>query len=125
MQQSSAQKGDIRFNCPVAARCGGCQLARLSYREQLALKQRRVEELLGSLCPVEPILGMDNPLHYRSKVHAVLAVDKRGDPVSGVYEQGTHRVVPVKHCLIEDVRADRIIQTVVSLLKPFRLRVYN
>ena len=125
MQHSSAQKGDIRFNCPVAARCGGCQLARLSYREQLALKQRRVEELLGSLCPVEPILGMDNPLHYRSKVHAVLAVDKRGDPISGVYEQGTHRVVPVKHCLIEDVRADRIIQTVVSLLKPFRLRVYN
>ena len=38
MQHSSAQKGDIRFNCPVDARCGGCQLARLSYREQLALK---------------------------------------------------------------------------------------
>ncbi|MGN1021498.1 MAG: hypothetical protein ACI4O7_14135, partial [Aristaeellaceae bacterium] len=78
MPNPSAPRGDIRFNCPVAARCGGCQLGRLSYREQLALKQRRVEELLGGLCPVEPILGMDDPLHYRSKVHAVLAVDKRG-----------------------------------------------
>ncbi|MGN0779081.1 MAG: 23S rRNA (uracil(1939)-C(5))-methyltransferase RlmD [Aristaeellaceae bacterium] len=125
MQQHSAPRGDIRFNCPMAARCGGCQLSRLSYREQLALKQRHVEELLGGLCPVEPIMGMDNPLHYRSKVHAVLAVDKRGDAISGVYAQGTHRVVPVKHCLIEDTRADKIIQSIVSMLRPFKLRVYN
>lgn len=116
---------DIRFTCPVAARCGGCQLTRLSYREQLQWKQRRVQELLGSLCPVEPIIGMEHPFNYRNKVHAVLATDKRGDAVSGVYAAGTHRVVPVKHCLIEDSRADRIIQTIVSLLKPFRLRVYN
>lgn len=116
---------DLRFTCPVAARCGGCQLTRLNYREQLQWKQRRVQDLLGSLCPVEPIIGMENPFHYRNKVHAVLAVDKRGDAVSGVYAAGTHRVVPVKHCLIEDTRADRIIQTIVSLLKPFRLRVYN
>ena len=42
MQHHSAPRGDIRFNCPMAARCGGCQLSRLSYREQLALKQRHV-----------------------------------------------------------------------------------
>ena len=119
------QTGDFRFNCPVASRCGGCQLTRLTYREQLALKQRRVEDLLGGLCPVEPIRGMDKPLHYRNKVHAVLAVDKRGAPISGVYAAGTHRVVPVKRCLIEDQRAGRIIQTIVGMLPKFKLRVYN
>lgn len=126
MQQTPvAKKRDVRFNCPVSARCGGCQLARYSYREQLALKQKRVAELLKDICPVEPIIGMENPFHYRNKVHAVLATDKRGDAISGVYAQGTHRVVPVKHCLIEDQRADRIIQTIVSMLKPFKLRIYN
>lgn len=114
-----------RFACPVAAQCGGCQLSRMSYPEQLRHKQQRVQELLGQLCPVEPIIGMADPLHYRGKVHAVLSVDKRGIPVSGVYAMGTHRVVPVKHCLIEDKRADHIIQTIVSMLPRYRLRVYN
>ena len=116
---------NIRFSCPVASRCGGCQLTHLNYAEQLALKQRQVEALLGDLCPVEPIRGMDKPLHYRNKVHAVLAVDKRGTPISGVYAAGTHRVVPVKRCLIEDPRAGRIIQTIVGMLPKYRLRVYN
>ena len=115
----------IYFKCPVAARCGGCQLTRLPYQEQLRLKQRRMEELLSPYCPVEPILGMDNPLHYRNKVHAVLGVDRRGMPISGVYAAGTHHVVPVKHCLIEDERAGRIIQTIMEMLPRFRLRVYN
>ena len=73
-------------------------------------------ELLDGICEVRPILGMDDPFHYRNKVHAVLAVDKAGRPISGVYAMGTHRVVPVRHCLIEDRRADRIIQTIVAML---------
>lgn len=117
--------GQRRFNCPVASRCGGCQLGHMSYPEQLRFKQRQVEALLSPFCPVEPIRGMENPYHYRNKVHAVLAVDKRGLPVSGVYEAGTHRVVPVRRCLIEDRRADAVIQTIVGLLPRYRLRIYN
>ena len=116
---------EIRWNCPVAAKCGGCQLTRLSYAEQLQWKQQRVAELLDGICEVRPILGMDDPFHYRNKVHAVLAVDKAGKPISGVYAMGTHRVVPVRHCLIEDRRADRIIQTIVAMLHAYKLRIYN
>ncbi len=118
-------KRELRFNCPVAARCGGCQLAHLSYPEQLRRKQQTVEGLVGHLCKVDPIIGMEDPFHYRNKVHAVLSVDKRGIPYSGVYAMGTHRVVPVSHCLIEDKRADRIIQTIVSMLPRYKLRIYN
>ena len=116
---------EIRWNCPVAAKCGGCQLTRLSYAEQLQWKQQRVAELLDGICEVHPILGMDDPFHYRNKVHAVLSVDKAGKPISGVYAMGTHRVVPVRHCLIEDRRADRIIQTIVAMLPAYKLRIYN
>ncbi|MFR0732781.1 MAG: 23S rRNA (uracil(1939)-C(5))-methyltransferase RlmD [Christensenellales bacterium] len=116
---------EIRWNCPAAAKCGGCQLTRLSYAEQLQWKQQRVAELLDGICEVRPILGMDDPFHYRNKVHAVLAVDKAGKPISGVYAMGTHRVVPVRHCLIEDRRADRIIQTIVAMLPAYKLRIYN
>lgn len=100
-------------------------MTKLPYQEQLRVKQRRIEELLRPFCSVEPIRGMSSPLHYRNKVHAVLSVDKSGRPVSGVYAAGTHRVVPVKHCLIEDQRADQIICSIVELLPKFRLRIYN
>lgn len=116
---------DIRFNCPVSAKCGGCQLNHLSYADQLKKKQRMVEQLLSPYGIVAPIKGMERPLHYRNKVHAVLSVDRRGTPISGVYAAGTHRVVPVRHCLIEDRRADRIIQTIVGMLPKFKLRIYN
>lgn len=122
---AAAPAREQRLNCPVAARCGGCQLTRMTYRQQLAHKQALVEKLLAPYCPVEPILGMTNPFHYRNKVHAALGVDKRGLPLSGVYAAGTHRIVPVKRCLIEDERASRIIQTIVELLPAFKLRVYN
>ena len=126
-EQAKAQRParEIRWNCPVAAKCGGCQLTHLSYAEQLQWKQQRVAELLDGICEVRPILGMDDPFHYRNKVHAVLSVDKAGKPISGVYAMGTHRVVPVRHCLIEDRRADRIIQTIVAMLPAYKLRIYN
>lgn len=119
------KSGEVWFDCPVAAQCGGCQLLHLSYPEQLRFKQRRVEKLLAGICPVEPILGMEDPFHYRSKVHAVISTDKKKNPISGVYAMGTHRVVPVTHCLIEDERADRIIQTIVSMILRYKLRIYN
>ncbi len=121
-----AQPGSaLRFDCPVSGRCGGCQLSHMTYPQQLAHKQRRMERLLQGVCPVSPILGMENPYHYRAKVHAVLAHDKKLGIYSGVYAPGTHRVVPVTHCLLEDARADAIIQTIVGMIPRYKLRIYN
>ena len=121
-----ASKPPRALHCPVANRCGGCQLGHLTYPEQLRHKQQLVEKLLKGLCPVEPILGMADPHHYRSKVHAVIAADHRSkQPISGVYARGTHQVVPVTHCLIEDERASRIIRTIVEMIPRYKLRIYN
>ena len=111
--------------CPYAQRCGGCTMSHIPYPEQLRQKQQAVAKLLGHLCRVEPIIGMDNPLHYRSKVHAVIATGRDKQPISGVYARGTHHVVPVHGCLIEDPRADAIIQTIVGMLPRYKLRIYN
>lgn len=95
-----ARRLTFDFRCPVQSRCGGCQLSGTAYQDQLKLKQKRVTELLGKFGPISPILGMERPYHYRNKVHAVLGTDKSGMPVSGVYAYGTHRLVPVKSCLL-------------------------
>lgn len=112
-------------NCPVSQKCGGCQLIDMSYDQQLKKKQKQVEGLLSKFARVEPIIGMDNPYHYRNKVHAVFDHDRYGNPISGVYEPGTHRVIPVESCLIEDRQADTIIGTIRGMLKSFKIKTYD
>ena len=79
--------------CPLAKKCGGCQLQNLSYDEQLHLKQATAIRLLGRFGHVEEIIGMKDPYHYRNKVQAAFAYDKRrGRIISGVYQSSTHRI---------------------------------
>lgn len=111
--------------CPVEHRCGGCQYLHLQYGEQLAKKQKAVEELMKPYCQVYPITGMTDPFHYRNKVHAVFSHKRDGSIISGTYEEGTHDVVPVDECLLENQKADAIIRTVRALLKSFKIKTYN
>lgn len=111
--------------CPYFRRCGGCQLQNLPYEEQLLHKQREAVRLLGQFGPVEKIIGMTHPLHYRNKVHAAFGLDARRKPVCGIYQPGSHAIVPVEHCLIEDALADEIILTIRDMLPAFRIPVYD
>lgn len=112
--------------CPVYRKCGGCQLQNLNYERQLQWKQDRCQKLLGGFGRVEPILGMATPYHYRNKVQAAFAWDRRGGRiVSGVYQSSTHRVVPTDSCMTEDEKADEIIVSIRNLLKAFKLSAYD
>jgi len=91
----------------------------------LKRKQKQLESLFSKYCKVYPITGMDNPYHYRNKVHAVFDHDGKGNPVSGVYEANSHRVVPVESCLIEDQKADEIIGSIRGMLKSFKIKTYD
>lgn len=57
-------------------KCGGCPLLALPYREQLAKKQARLQELLGGFAPVKAVQGMAEPLHYRNKAIASFATQR-------------------------------------------------
>lgn len=54
-----------------------------------------------------------------------MARDRKGKIISGVYKEGTHFVLPVDTCLIEDEKADRIIGTIRELLPSFKMKVYD
>ncbi len=113
-----------KFKCPVSGKCGACQLLSLSYEDQLHFKQEQVKKTLKGLCRVHEINGMENPLHYRNKVHAVFDY-RKGTPISGIYQERTHRVIPVGRCLIEDEKADKIIGTIRGMLKSFKIKTYD
>ena len=111
--------------CPLYKKCGGCQLQNLSYAEQLGFKQRKTERLLGGFGRVEPIIGMDEPYHYRNKVQAAFATARNGKIISGVYQSGTHSIVCVDSCLTEDRKADEIIVSVRNMLRSFKIQPYD
>ena len=73
-----------RSICPYASKCGGCDYQGVPYAKQLAEKQKEMEKLLGGFAKVYPIIGMEEPLYYRNKVHAVFDRDRKGNIISGV-----------------------------------------
>ena len=111
--------------CPYYKNCGGCHLQKRSYEEQLYHKQCLAIETLGRFGHVENIIGMDEPLHYRNKVHAAFGLGERGRVVSGIYKAGTHKIVNVDKCLINDETADGIILTVRNMLRDFKIQVFD
>ena len=111
--------------CPAMKKCGGCSLLKMSYAEQLKQKEDFVRKELKGIIKPEPIIGMEDPWHYRNKVHASFARKKDGSIVSGIYEEGTHRLVPVEDCLIQDERANRIVRDLCGLFESFKIKIYN
>ena len=122
--QKPGKSRNTNSMCPVSRRCGGCQFLDIPYVKQLQHKQKQVEDLLKGICPVKKITGMENPFYYRNKVHAVFGYQK-GKAISGVYEEGTHEIVPVEQCMIEDKKADEIIGTIRGMLKSFKIKTYD
>ena len=111
--------------CPAAKKCGGCAYQGSSYEEQLNIKTDKVKRLLRDLCPVRAVIGMENPYHYRNKIHAAFGRLRDGRIISGIYQEGTHKIVPVDDCLIEDETADAIIRDIRGLLPSFKIQIYN
>ena len=111
--------------CTVSKKCGSCQYQGISYKEQLAVKQKKMNKLLKKFANVKPIIGMENPFYYRNKVHAVFDRDRKGNIICGTYEAKTHKVVPVEECLIEDKISQEIIRTIRDMLKSFKIKTYD
>ena len=108
-----------------AQQCGGCPLLEKTYPAQLAEKQAAVERLLGGFGPVEPIRGMAHPWHYRNKVISTFAAGPGGALVSGIYAAGTHTVLPVERCLLQDEVLDTVVDAVRAAARACRYTPYD
>lgn len=123
--EEKREKPQLPEKCKVWKKCGGCQYQGVSYTEQIKIKQKNMNKLLKKYGNVKPIIGMENPFYYRNKVHAVFDRDKKGNVICGTYEAGTHRVVPVEECMIEDKTSQEIIRAIRDMLKSFRIKTYD
>ena len=123
--EEKREKPQLPEKCKVWKKCGGCQFQGVPYTEQIKIKQKNMNKLLKKYGNVKPIIGMENPFYYRNKVHALFDRDKKVNIICGTYEAGTHRVVPVEECMIEDKTSQEIIRAIRDMLKSFRIKTYD
>ena len=110
--------------CPVARKCGGCRYIHEPYENSLVIKQEKVQKLYRGN-RVEPIIGMQDPYHYRHKVYASFSHTKDGRIIAGMYEENTHRLIDARMCLIQHAKANAILQTICSVATDMKIESYD
>ena len=110
---------------PYAGKCGGCAYRHLTYPEELWTKRQRVQDALtrigGLDLTVEEILGAKNPEHYRNKSQYPVGADGS----IGFFQARTHKVVPIRRCLIQTEAADRTAQAVGEWMRRYKISAYD
>ena len=111
--------------CPYAGKCGGCAYRHLTYPEELWAKRQRVQDALtrigGLDLTVEEILGAKNPEHYRNKSQYPVGADGS----IGFFQARTHKVVPIRRCLIQTEATDRTAQAVGEWMRRYKISTYD
>jgi len=120
--------------CEFHKSCGGCQIQALSYDKQLEFKESKVknnlihigdfsQEEIDSI--MEPIVGMENPYHYRGKAQFPFGMDKAGNPITGFYAGRTHSIIANTDCLIGVRENEEVLKVIINHMKKYKISSYN
>lgn len=125
--QPSPQR--IEPSCPYYARCGGCQLQHLSYEGQLEAKRRQVADCLERIggfegIAVPPVLGMKEPWQYRNKAAFPVGM-LGGEAALGFYATGSHALVPVDACMIQQPPCNAVMSVVKAWMRERNITPYD
>lgn len=114
-----------KSRCRVFGECGGCQMIDVPYAEQLVQKEKETAKILKPFVKLDGIIGMGQPEYYRNKVNAAFTHERNGKPLSGVYKEGSHYIIPIEKCFLQNEKADAIIGSIRELLPSFKIKTYD
>ncbi|MFT9004443.1 MAG: 23S rRNA (uracil(1939)-C(5))-methyltransferase RlmD, partial [Liquorilactobacillus hordei] len=107
---------------------GIAPLQHLKYDAQLSFKRNQVVELLKKShleeIEVAPVLGMDEPVHYRNKAQVPVRMVKN-QLETGFFKKNSHNFVPMEDYLIQDERIDEVIKSVRNILRKYMISAYD
>lgn len=130
MELLEASPDRVEPKCPYYRQCGGCQIQALSYEKQLEFKERKVRnnlERIGGFSEIlmEPIVGMEEPYHYRNKAQFPVGTDKDGHIVTGFYAGRTHTIIPNRDCALGLPVNREILDLVIDFMEKYHVSAYD
>ena len=120
--------------CGFHKQCGGCQIQAMDYERQLEFKQSKVRNNLVRIGGfdaefidgvMEPVVGMEDPLHYRNKAQYPIGRDKEGKPIAGFYAGRTHSIIANTDCGLGVLENKEILETVLSYMEENHVPAYE
>ncbi|MBD2774556.1 23S rRNA (uracil(1939)-C(5))-methyltransferase RlmD [Iningainema tapete] len=120
----------IRPSCIVADKCGGCQWQHISYEYQLVAKRNQVIQALERIGgfaqpPVDPVLVGGESLGYRNKATYPLSISHTGHVQAGYYQKGSHQLVNLNQCPVQDARFNPLLLEVKQDIEKRGWLLYN
>lgn len=124
----------VEPRCSFHRQCGGCQIQAMAYEKQLAYKQNKVKnhlQRIGGFLPeqidavMEPIVGMEEPWHYRNKAQYPVGYDKSGELVVGFYAGRTHDIIANTDCPLGPPENKAILEAVLAYMKENGVSAYR
>ena len=120
--------------CPYHKQCGGCQIQAMSYEAQLQFKENKVKNNLVRIggfdqlfieSVMEPVVGMEQPWHYRNKAQFPVGTDKDGRIITGFYAGRTHSIIANTDCALGVEENEPILQKVLAYMQNEKVSAYD
>ena len=120
----------IRPSCIVADKCGGCQWQHIDPSYQWEAKRQQVIKALQRIggfkdLEVQPVLHTTDVLNYRNKSTYPLARSSTGQVQAGYYRQGSHKLVNLNQCPVQDERLHPLLKEVKQDIQQRGWSIYN
>lgn len=108
------------MDCSLKKQCGSCQYIGMDYSKQLLIKKEKCQSLFPDH-HIHEVHGMQHPYDYRNKV--IVAFNQKYE--YGLYEETSHRIVPMTKCLLHDQETHHVLSQIQKILKKYRVSIYD
>jgi 23S rRNA (uracil1939-C5)-methyltransferase len=118
-------------------------LQHCSYKKQLSWKEKKVADCITRIAGIpvipsdgspgehpgalvmEPILGMEEPFHYRNKAQYPVGYDRDGNLVTGFYAGRTHTIIPNTDCIIQHPWNRDVVEAILAFMEEYSVSSYR